>query len=245
MSDFEEQEYPLQFSTILDRQELLAGQTESDLTCHVSIKADDYFDPGEGNATTVSICLLFDCSLSMKGKNFQAGVDALAKLTSGAVHLSLNAAEAPAKVFTDAKNVKHYWFEGKHPAGNVGIQIHHINPILKDDIVWTIGPEDVVTLGRFFNEGKFDPVRTVALGGPRVKNPKYLSTRQGAGIADALKDNLTNDHIRVISGNVLSGKAVAAEKGFLGFYHNQVSVLEEGTEQGPLSPAPQETSSPI
>ena len=75
MSDYEEQEYPLQFSTILDRQELLAGQTESDLTCHVSMKADDYFDPGEDNATTVSICLLFDCSLSMKGKNFQAAID--------------------------------------------------------------------------------------------------------------------------------------------------------------------------
>ncbi|MEZ5007516.1 MAG: Na(+)-translocating NADH-quinone reductase subunit A [Chitinophagales bacterium] len=162
--------------------------------------------------------------------DFQAGINALSKLTKGAVHLSLDATETPASAFVNAKNVSHYWFNGKHPAGNVGIQIHHIDPILKGDIVWTIGAEDVVTLGKYFNKGIYDPVRTVALGGPQVKKPGYYKTRQGANVSGLLENNLKNNHVRVISGNVLTGQQIDAEKGHLGFYSNQLSVIEEGDD---------------
>ncbi|MCP4123879.1 MAG: Na(+)-translocating NADH-quinone reductase subunit A [Bacteroidetes bacterium] len=170
----------------------------------------------------------YNVSLHGEDRNFQAGIDALSKLTDGSVHLSLKADGLPDSTFVNAKNVNHYWFEGKHPAGNVGIQIHHIKPIVKGDIVWTIGPEDVVTIGKYFLEGKFEPVRTVALGGPDVKKPQYFKTKLGASIAGMLKDNLNNEHVRVISGNVLTGKTIELEKGYLRFYDNQVSVIEEG-----------------
>lgn len=162
--------------------------------------------------------------------DFQKGIDALNKLTDGAVHLSMDATESPASTFINAKNVNHYWFEGKHPAGNVGIQIHHIDPILKGDIVWTIAAEDVVTIGKYFNKGIYDPVRTVALGGPQVKKPGYYRTRQGANLSGLLDQNLESDHVRVIGGNVLTGKQVDPSNGHLGFFDNQVSIVEEGDQ---------------
>ena len=170
----------------------------------------------------------YNMTLAGNERYFQAGIDALSKLTDGKIHLGLNAATPPASIFTDVKGVEHHWFEGKHPAGCVGIQIHHVDPILKGEIVWTVGPEDVVTIGKFFLEGIYDPVRTVALGGPDVLNPHYYRTHMGANVAGMLENNLEQDHVRVISGNVLTGKQIDHEKGHLGFFHNQVSVVEEG-----------------
>jgi Na+-transporting NADH:ubiquinone oxidoreductase subunit A len=172
----------------------------------------------------------YNFTLAGQDRYFQAGLNVLARLTDGDVHLGLNAGTKPADLFVRARNVRHHWFEGKHPAGNVGIQIHHIEPILKGQIVWTVSPEDVITIGEFFLEGIYDPTRIVALGGPDVRSPKYFKTRLGARIGGMLDDNLDNDHIRVISGNVLTGKQVDREKGHLGFFHNQVSVVEEGDE---------------
>lgn len=171
----------------------------------------------------------FNFTLAGQDKYLQAGIDALAKLTDGKVHIGLNAKETPASLFTDAKNVEHHWFNGKHPYGNVGIQIHHIDPILKGDIVWTLGVEDLITIGKYFSEGKFDPVRTVAVGGPVIKNPAYYQTHIGANISGFVKDNLEDDHVRFISGNVLTGKQVQAD-GYLSFFSNQVTVVEEGDD---------------
>lgn len=177
----------------------------------------------------------YNFTLAGEDANFQAGIDALNKLTEGDVHLSLNAKEAPASVFTNAKNVQHHWFEGKHPAGNVGIQIHHIDPILKGEIVWTVNAEDVVTIGKYFLTGKFDPVRTVAVGGPVVAKPQYFKTKLGAAVKGLLENNLKQDdimktdNVRVVSGNVLTGKQIAQD-GYLGFYDSQVSVLSEGDD---------------
>lgn len=170
----------------------------------------------------------YNFTLAGTDKDFQAGIDVLNKLTEGTVHLSLDASETPATAFTNAQNVQHHWFLGKHPAGNVGIQIHHIDPIVKGDMVWTIGPEDVVTLGKYFTTGKYDPVRTVALGGPLVKQPGYYKTKLGASLSGLIEGNLKDDHARVISGNVLTGKQVDAKDSYLTFYSNQVSVIEEG-----------------
>jgi Na+-transporting NADH:ubiquinone oxidoreductase subunit A len=162
-------------------------------------------------------------------KEFQAGVDALGKLTAGKVHLSLNAKQIPCDTYANVKNVEKHWFEGAHPAGIVGVQIHHISPINKGDVVWTISPQHVVTVGRLFTEGRFNTEQLVAVAGPEVKAPKYHKTFQGANIEGFLKDNLVNTHVRFISGNVLTGKQTDA-KGFLGFFDNLVSVIEEGDQ---------------
>ena len=171
----------------------------------------------------------YNFTLKDQQKDFQSGIDALKKLSEGGkVHLGLNGkSKNTANTFTEAKGVNHYWFSGKHPAGNVGIQIHHIDPILKGEIVWTVNPEEVITIGKAFNKGIFDPVRTITVSGPEVKDPKYFRTRLGANVEQTVANNLKNDHVRIISGDVLTGKTIE-QKGYLGFFDNQVSVVEEG-----------------
>lgn len=164
-----------------------------------------------------------------KGEAFQRGLDVLGKLTKGKVWLGLdaNGENLPSTIFTDAKGVGKCWFSGKHPAGNVGVQIHHIAPITTKSIVWTLGVQDVVTLGALFSEGRFNAERVVALTGAELNKPKYVSTFIGANVGEMLEGNLANDHVRFISGDVLSGSKCAKD-GFLNFFDDQVTVLEEG-----------------
>ncbi len=174
-----------------------------------------------------------DLDFVVKGQEdaFQKGLDVLAKLTSGSVYLGLNAKSetAPAKAFTEATGVKKRWFHGKHPAGNVGVQIHHIKPVSLSNIVWTLGVQEVLTLGKIFTEGRFNAERIVAVTGAELEKPAYVKTKVGAKIEDLLKGNLANDHVRYISGDVLSGKRKPLE-GYLDFYDDQITVVEEGDD---------------
>ncbi len=164
-----------------------------------------------------------------RGEAFQKGLDVLGKLTSGKVYLGLNASEknAPSKIFTEATGVEKRWFHGKHPAGNVGVQIHHSAPIGPKSMVWTLGVQEVITLGTLFAEGRYNAERVVALTGSELKEAKYVRTYAGANIGELLKDNLKDDHIRIISGDVLSGQAKGAAN-FLNHYDDQITVVEEG-----------------
>ncbi len=172
-----------------------------------------------------------DPSLVVAGREaaFQKGLDVLNKLTDGKVYLGLDARSAtpPPAVFTQADGAEKHWFHGKHPAGNVGIQIHHIAPIGAGDKVWTLGVQEVITLGALFIEGRFNTERVIAVSGAELKNPTYVRTFVGAKVGDLLKDNLANDHVRIISGDVLSG-ARKTQEGFLDFHDDQVTVIEEG-----------------
>ena len=162
---------------------------------------------------------------------FQKGLDVLGKLTSGSVYLGLNAKgeTAPAKAFTEATGVKKRWFHGKHPAGNVGVQIHHIKPVSLSSMVWTLGVQEVLTLGKIFTEGRFNADRIVAVTGAELEKPTYVKTKVGAKIEDLLKGNLANDHVRYISGDVLSGKRKPLQ-GHVDFYDDQITVVEEGDD---------------
>ncbi|MDX1651890.1 MAG: Na(+)-translocating NADH-quinone reductase subunit A [Brumimicrobium sp.] len=171
----------------------------------------------------------YDFILHGQDQDFQHGLNALTKLTEGKVHLTLNAKVPADKVFQNAKNVQINKISGKHPAGNVGTQIHHFDPIAKGQTVFTINPQDVVTIGKFFAEGKFDPTRIVALTGSEVKNRKYYRTIIGARLSNILEGNFVSDNVRVISGNALTGTKVEPD-GFLGFYDAHITVLPEGDE---------------
>jgi len=164
-----------------------------------------------------------------KGEAFQKGIEVLNKLTDGEVHLGLDAREnhQPSPVFIGAEGVRKHWFMGKHPAGNVGIQIHHIAPIRAGDTVWTLGVQEVITLGKLFTEQKFEAERTMAVVGAELKPPHYVKTHLGAKIGDLVKDNLVNDHVRLISGDVLSGSRKEEDQ-FLDFFDDQLTVVEEG-----------------
>jgi len=163
-----------------------------------------------------------------QGDVLQVGLDALAKLTSGTVHLNINGNANADEAFSSAKNVQINKVSGPHPAGNVGVQMHHIDPINKGEVVWVLNALDVLTIGKLFKEGKFDASRTIAVAGAKVKAPKYVKTVLGADIAGITSGNV-EDGGRFISGNPLSGTQVAAD-GHLSFYDHQLSVITEGGE---------------
>jgi Na+-transporting NADH:ubiquinone oxidoreductase subunit A len=172
-----------------------------------------------------------DYNFVLKGQKpaFQQGLNVLRCLTSGKVHLNLSAREAPVDALNEASGVQINWFDGPHPAGNIGVQIHHIDPINKDDKVWYVRCQDVITLGKLFSEGRFDPVRLVAVAGPEVLKPRYFQTRLGAGVESLIKGNLRQDHVRIISGNVLTGHQIDAQ-GHLGYFDDMVTVIAEGDQ---------------
>jgi Na+-transporting NADH:ubiquinone oxidoreductase subunit A len=169
-----------------------------------------------------------DYLVNGEGAAFQKGVDALKKLTAGSVHLSLCADYPANNTFERAKGVELHRVKGPHPAGNVGVQLHHIDPLNKGDIAWTIAPQHVVALGRLFTGGTYDVSKVVALVGSEVKKPRYYRMVAGAslsGLAELVNDR--GEHKRVISGNVLTGASVGIN-GHLGFYSNEVTVIPEG-----------------
>ena len=170
-----------------------------------------------------------DFEIALKGEeaNFQTGLDALAKIAKTYLSISVN---QKAAALTQAKNVTLTVFDGPNPAGNVGVQINHIAPINKGETVWTIDPQAVIFIGRLFNTGRVDLTRTVAITGSEVKKPAYCKLKVGALLTDVLANNVNKEReLRYISGNVLTGKQIAAN-GFLGAFHSQVTVIPEGND---------------
>lgn len=165
-----------------------------------------------------------DLVVRNEGEDLQAGFDALSKLTSGKVNIVVGSGTT-AREFLDAKGVVRHSISGPHPAGNVGVQIHHINPINKGEVVWTCGVQDVLMIGRLFRTGKLDPSRVVAVTGSRAKHPKYFRTIIGVPVKDILGE--VDSNVRIISGNVLTGDRVS-NSGSLGFYHTQLTLIPEG-----------------
>ncbi len=162
-------------------------------------------------------------------EEFQTGVNALAKLTEGKIHLSLEAGVTPSPAFANVQGVELHQFEGPHPAGNVGTQIHHIDPINKGEVVWTMNPQDVIVLGRLFKEGNYRPERVVALTGSEVEQPQYYKLTSGANLSALFSSGMKSDNNRFISGNVYTG-ANTGKDGYLGYNHDQLTVIPEGNQ---------------
>lgn len=122
-------------------------------------------------------------------------------------------------------------FSGVHPAGLSGTHMHFLAPASRQQVNWWMGVADLVALGRTCASGRLDTQRLVSLSGPGVGNPRLVNTRQGACIADLLEGELNPGAWRRISGSVLSGQVAMGELGWLGRYHHQVSVVQEGGER--------------
>ena len=175
--------------------------------------------------------LAADLSFVLEGReaDFQAGINALAKLTEGKVHLSVD--KKANNFLHSVQNADIHKVSGPHPVGNVGVQIHHIDPINAGERVWVVGAEDVAIIGKLFNEGIFDATRTVAVVGSAVKKPRYYKTAIGSEVSTFVYDAGVEDptSIRMISGDVLTGTAVAPDS-YLGYYDNTFSVIPEGNK---------------
>ena len=169
----------------------------------------------------------FEFALKGEEANFQTGLDALAKIAKTYLGISVKQKSA---ALTQAKNVTITAFDGPNPAGNVGVQINRIAPVVKGETVWTIDPQAVIFIGRLMNTGRVDMTRTVAVTGSEVLKPAYTKLRVGALLTSVFAGNVTKDkELRYISGNVLTGKQVSPN-GFLGAFHSQVSVIPEGND---------------
>jgi len=160
---------------------------------------------------------------------FQKGLDYIVKLSSGKTHLNTDGNTNPSKVFSTAKGVQINKVSGPHPAGNVGVQIHQIDPINKGDVVWYLHPQDVIAIARLFTVGKYDVSRIVALCGSQIQKPRYYRSIAGACISNLLNENTKDGKSRIISGDILSGTQINPD-GCLGFYDSQLTVVPEGDE---------------
>ena len=171
-----------------------------------------------------------DLRFMMQGseEDFQKGLMALGKLTSGKVWLGVS--EEGASFFGGFHGVECRVFRGLHPAGNVGVQIHHLAPVNKGETVWTVKPQEVVLMGRLFRTGGYDPLVGVALTGSEMPRPAYVKLRKGARLWETAGIAAEQEGIRVISGNVLTGTRLSGG-GFLGYYDTQVTAIPEGNEE--------------
>lgn len=174
--------------------------------------------------------LAADLNITLKGEeeNLKAGFAILKMLTDGDVHLNLHT-DRPKDIYSQVSGVEVNTFSGPHPSGLVGVQINKIDPINKGDIVWTIKPQHVAFIGKFFETGNFDLEQNIVIAGSEVTKPAYYKTRLGTSLTPLLENNIKEDNVRVISGNVLTGSHVAKD-GYLGYFDNQLTVIPEGDQ---------------
>ena len=157
-------------------------------------------------------------------ENIEFGLLVLSKLTNGKIHLNHNSESI--KYFKNDK-YQNNEFSGPHPSGNVGVQIHHIDPVNKNDIVWSTTPAGLIQIGKLFSKGIYDASKIISLVGSSVEKPMYYKCLSGFSVNDIISKNVSYENVRVISGNVLTGTSIGNE-GYLGFYDNMITVIPEG-----------------
>lgn len=159
--------------------------------------------------------------------DFRTGISALTKLTDGRINLILKGNGNDNKIFDGIEGVEKSYFSGPHPAGNVGVHIHHLDPLNKGEIIWFVNFQDVISIGRLFVEGVYKPERIVALTGSEVVNPQYYKMLSGSAVTSVVSGNIKPGNQRYVSGNVLTGTKINQD-GFLGYYDSQITVIPEG-----------------
>jgi len=171
--------------------------------------------------------LAADFEYEVRGQEleFQAGLTALSKIAKTYLGIGVGSK------LEDMKGVEVTVFDGKCPAGNVGVQVNHLNPVNKGEVVWTIGdPTVVLFIGRLFNTGKVNLTRMVALCGSEVKVPAYVDMLVGQDLATLLSNSYdASKSVRIINGNVLTGRPTTKE-GFLGAHTSEITVIPEGND---------------
>ena len=169
----------------------------------------------------------FEYELEGQEQAFQTGLTALSKIAK--VYLSIGA-QQNSKALTEAKNVELTVFDGPCPAGNVGVQVNHLSPVSKGEVVWTVDPTAVIFFGRLFQTGKVDLTRVVAVAGSKVKEPTYVKALVGTPIKDIVAGRLTaTEHVRILNGNPLTG-TIAGDNAFLGAHTSEVVAMPEGDD---------------
>jgi len=158
---------------------------------------------------------------------FAQGLAVVASLTEGTVHVCTAAGSSIS--CPEDKKFKRSEFAGPHPAGLVGTHIHFLEPVNEERVVWHLGYQDIVAIGKLFSSGRLAVDRVIALAGPAVTKPRLVSTRLGASVAELSRNEYSGAAVRIVSGSVLNGHRAAGWAAWLGRYDNQVTILQEGT----------------
>ena len=158
-------------------------------------------------------------------EDFNFGLEVISHIPKNCVHISTSIDNNLSKITSD--KIRYHEFEGLHPVGLVGTQIHRISPVSINKTVWTINYQDVAMIGKLFKSGSIDTSRTVALCGPQVEDPCLVKTEIGASISEITSGNTLDGNNRFISGSVLCGREANSYTNYLGRYNAQVSVLRE------------------
>lgn len=169
----------------------------------------------------------FEMELRGNEETFQAGLTALSKVAK--TYLGIGARQT-SLALTQAKDVEIYVFDGPCPAGNVGVQVNHIDPVNKGEIVWTVDPSAVIFFGRLFLTGKVDLRKVIAIAGSEMASPAYVETIVGAPLKDILRGQLDNrPHVRLINGNPLTGRKSSLDD-YLGAHTSELTAIPEGDD---------------
>ena len=173
-----------------------------------------------------SMPLSQDFEYILKGQEnaFQAGLTALSKMAK--VHLGVSVRQT-SDALLKAKDCEVTLFDGPAPAGNVGVQINHIDPVNKGEVVWTLGAEEVIFVGRLMATGQVDLTRTIALAGSEVTAPAYYRIKVGQKLPTLLDGRVNTDDTRIINGNVMTGMKTSRDS-FLAAHATEVNVIPEG-----------------
>ena len=169
----------------------------------------------------------FEMELLGNEEAFQAGLTALSKVAK--TYLGIGARQT-SLALTQAKDVEIYVFDGPCPAGNVGVQVNHIDPVNKGEVVWTVDPSAVIFFGRLFLTGKVDLRKVIAIAGSEMASPAYVETIVGAPLKDILRGQLDNrPHVRLINGNPLTGRKSSLDD-YLGAHTSELTAIPEGDD---------------
>ena len=169
----------------------------------------------------------FEFELEGNENDFQTGLTALSKMAK--TYLGIGSQQT-ATALTQAKDVEVNIFDGPCPAGNVGVQVNHLDPVNKGETVWTVDPSAVIFFGRLFNTGKVDLRRLIAVAGSEVERPVYVEAVVGDRVGDLLAGNLKEGrNLRIINGNVLTGKPCSLDD-YVGAHTSEITVIPEGDD---------------
>jgi Na+-transporting NADH:ubiquinone oxidoreductase subunit A len=161
-------------------------------------------------------------------QDFNNGLTVLSRLTDGNIFVCGTDTNLPVN---SQDSVETHSFSGPHPAGLASTHIHFLDPVSANKTVWQINYQDVIAIGKLFTSGRIWVERIISLAGTLVNKPRLLRTRLGANTEDLVKDEVQHVQSRVISGSVLNGHTANNWAAYLGRFHNQISVIAEGSER--------------
>lgn len=168
----------------------------------------------------------FEVELAGNEAAFQAGLTALSKIAK--TYLGIGVRQS-ADALTAARDVEINVFDGPCPAGNVGVQVNHLAPVNKGEIVWMVDPASVIFFGRLFLTGRVDLRKKIAVAGSKIKAPAYVEALVGTPLKNVVSGRLEHtEDVRLINGNPLTGRKAMLED-FVGAHTSEVTAIPEGT----------------